>query len=114
MAKVGPFVTTPGAGSYCRVTLDSGEKVVVSHDKGGFKGGRLTIEASRLMGFSSEPVFAFDLDAPEGRAALSRLAGDAAEGSADATPLGAFVGLVKACPSVAEVKSRCARLGSPA
>ena len=34
MAKVGRFVTDPKAGSYCRITLDSGERILVSHDKG--------------------------------------------------------------------------------
>ena len=39
MPKVGRFVTDPRAGAYCRITLDSGEKIIVNHDKGGFKGG---------------------------------------------------------------------------
>ena len=30
MAKVGRFVTDPRAGAYCQVTLDTGEKIVVS------------------------------------------------------------------------------------
>jgi len=50
MPKIGPFVTDPNAGAYCQIRLDSGEKIIVNHKKGGFKGGRLTIEASRLMG----------------------------------------------------------------
>ena len=75
MAKVGRFVIDPKAGAYCQITLDSGEKIIVNHDKGGFKGGRLTIEVSRLMGFSSERIFTCDLDSPEGAAALGRLTG---------------------------------------
>jgi hypothetical protein len=47
MPKVGRFVTDPRAGAYCQITLDSGEKVIVNHEKGGFKGGLLTIEISR-------------------------------------------------------------------
>jgi hypothetical protein len=35
MPKVGRFVTDPRAGAYCRMTLDSGEKVIVNHEKGG-------------------------------------------------------------------------------
>jgi hypothetical protein len=108
MAKVGRFVTDPRAGAYCQITLDSGEKIVVNHDKGGFKGGRLTIESSRLMGLRSERVFGCDLDSPEGAAALRRLTANAQ--GVEATPLGAFVGYVKGCGSVAEVKARCAAL----
>jgi hypothetical protein len=108
MAKVGPFVTDPKAGAYCRITLDSGEKVVVNHEKGGFKGGRLTIEVPKLMGFSSERIFACNLDDQDGAAALSRLVGGAQ--GVEATPLGAFVKHVKECGSVAEVKARCAAL----
>ena len=52
MPKVGRFVTDPRAGAYCQITLDSGEKVIVNHDKGGFKGGLLTIEATKFMGFA--------------------------------------------------------------
>jgi hypothetical protein len=108
MTKVGRFVTDPRAGAYCQITLDSGEKIIVNHDKGGFKGGRLTIEVSKFMGLSSERIFACDLDSPEGTAALRRLT-SGAEG-AEATPLGAFVNHVKACGSVAEVKARCGSL----
>jgi hypothetical protein len=43
MGKVGPFVTDPRAGAYCQVTLDSGEKIVVSHDRGEFATGSVTI-----------------------------------------------------------------------
>ena len=39
MGKVGRFITDPKAGAYCQVTLDSGDKLVVNHAKGGFKGG---------------------------------------------------------------------------
>lgn len=112
MAKVGPFITDPKAGAYCQITLDSGEKLIVNHDKGGFKGGRITIELSKFMGFSSERIFACELDSPEGQAAMAQLTRDAREGSVEATPLGAVVECVKRCGSVAEVKSRCATLMS--
>lgn len=54
MARVGRFVTDPKAGAYCQIVLDSGEKVIVNHDKGGFKGGWLTIEVVKFMGLSSD------------------------------------------------------------
>ncbi len=108
MAKVGRFVTDPKVGAHCQITLDSGEKIIVNHDKGDFKGGRLTVEVTRLMGFSSEHVFTCNLDSPEGAAALDRLT--AAAQGVDATPLGALVKHVKECASVAEVKTRCAAL----
>ena len=66
MAKVGRFVVDPKAGAYCQITLDSGEKIVVNHDKGGFKGGHLTIEVPKFLGLSSERIFSCDLDAGEG------------------------------------------------
>jgi hypothetical protein len=112
MASVGRFVTDPKAGAYCQITLDSGEKIIVNHDKGGFKGGRLTIEVLKLMGFSSDRFFACDLDSPEGKAALAELTRHAPEGSVEATPLGALVKYVKDCGSVALVKTRCAALVS--
>jgi hypothetical protein len=113
MAKVGPFITDPNAGAYCRITLDSGEKLIVNHDKGGFKGGRITIDVSKFMGFSSERIFSCDLDSPEGKAAIAQLTRGAREGSVEATPLGAVVECVKHCGSVADVKTRCAGLQWP-
>lgn len=110
MAKVGRFVVDPKADAYCQVTLDSGEKILVNQDKGGFKGGRLTIEVTKFLGLGSERIFACDLDAEAGRVAIARLTKDVPEGSTGATPLGAFVELVKKCPSVSEVKKRCAEL----
>ena len=110
MAKVGRFIVDPKAGAYCQITLDSGEKLVVNHDKGGFKGGRLTIEMTKLFGFGSERLGSCDLDSPAGRAALAELTKGAAEGSVGATPLGAFVELVRSCPSVAELRTRWAAL----
>lgn len=110
MGKVGRFVTDPKAGAYCQITLDSGEKIVVNHDKGGLKGGHLTIEVMKLWGFSSDRIYTYDLDSPEGSAALNRLRRDARPGTVDATPLGAFVNYVKDCASVSELKIKCGML----
>jgi hypothetical protein len=105
MAKVGMFVKDPRAGSYCQITLDSGEKIIVNHDK-----SRLTIEQPKLFGLTSDRLFVCDLEAAEARRALSELTRDAAPQSADATPLGAFVRYVKDCATAAEVKTRCTAL----
>jgi hypothetical protein len=110
MGKVGRFVVDPKAGAYCQITLDSGQKIIVNHDKGGFKGGHITIEQPKLMGFSSERVFICDLDGADGKAALARLTRDVPKESAAATPLGAFVEYVKDARSVDEVKAKCAAL----
>jgi hypothetical protein len=107
MSKVGRFVTDPRAGSYCQITLDSGEKIIVNHDQ-----HQLTIEQSRMFGFSSDRLFACDLRTTEGQAVLVQLTRDAAAGSADATPLGALVKHVKTCGTAADVKARCAALMS--
>ena len=109
MTKVGRFVTDPKAGAYCQITLDSGEKVIVNHDKGGFKGGHLTVETTKWWG-GGQRVFTCNLDSPEGKAALARLTKGVTEGSALATPLGAFVEYVKDCKSVDEIKTKCAPL----
>lgn len=113
MAKVGRLITDPKAGAYCQITLDSGTKLIVNHDRGGFKGGQVTIDLTRLMGFRSERILTCDLDSEAGRAALAQLTRDAAPGSAAATPLGAFVGYVSTCRSVDELKEKCARLMGP-
>jgi hypothetical protein len=73
MGKVGRWITDPKAGAYCTITLDGGEKIVINHDKGGFKGGRLTIERLKLFGFSSDRIFACDLDSQQGKTAVSFL-----------------------------------------
>jgi hypothetical protein len=107
MAKVGRFVTDPKSGAYCQITLDSGEKILVNHDKGGFKGGHLTIEVPKFLGLSSDRIFSCDLDSADGKAALAGLTQAAPQGSVQATPLGAFVEHVKDCGSVAAVKAKC-------
>lgn len=110
MPKVGRFVTDSGAGAYCQITLDSGEKVIVNHDQGGFKGGLLTIEVSRFMGFSSDRIFSCDLDGQAGQEVLGWLTRGAAIGSVASTPLGATVEFVREAATLAELRSRCAAL----
>ncbi len=110
MTKVGRFVIDPRAGSYCYVTIDTGEKLLVSHEKTGTR-GNLTVALLKLWGFSSESVFAASLDSPEGQALLARLTAGARAGSADATPLGALVHYLKDCETMAEVRAKCRALG---
>jgi len=112
MAKVGRFITDPKAGAYCWITLDSGEKILVNHDKGGFRGGQVSIEVSKYLGLSSDRVFICNLDSSEGKAALTQLTRDAREGSVEATPLGAFVEYIRGCRSVADVRTKCTSLMS--
>lgn len=107
MGKVGRFVTDPKAGAYCDVTLDNGEKLIVNHEKGGFKGGQLSIEKKKWMGLGSDRLFNCDLDSPTGKAALARLTQGAAADSARATPLGAFAEYVKDCKSGDDAKAKC-------
>jgi hypothetical protein len=107
MAKVGRFVTDPRAGDYCQVTLDSGEKVIVNHEKGGMGGSPLTIERSKLLGFASERIFACRLDTPHGQSILAWLTRGAEPGSLAATPLGAAVDFVKNAGTVAELRQLC-------
>lgn len=112
MAKVGRFVIDPKVGAYCRITLDSGEKILINHEGSGFKDGRVTIDVLKFLGFGSDRIFTCDLNSPEGRAALTRLTSDARQESAEGTALGAFVAHVKRCTSIAEVKTSCAALMS--
>jgi hypothetical protein len=110
MGKVGRFVTDPKAGAYCQITLDSGEKILVNHDKGDLAGGRLTIHTVKWLGLGpSEMLLSLDLDVPEGRAALGRLK-TGASASGEATPIGALVAHVQGCRSVEDVRARCAAL----
>jgi hypothetical protein len=111
MAKIGTFVVDPKAGSYCHITLDSGERIVVSHDQGGFKGGMLTVLETRWWGFASgETLLTCDLDSAAGRAALARLTQGTDPHSARATPLGAFVYTLAECKSLSDARARCTAL----
>jgi hypothetical protein len=111
MAKIGTFVVDPKAGSYCHVGLDSGERIIISHDQGGFKGGTLSVLETRWWGFTTgETLLTCDLDSPVGRAALARLTQGVDPKSARATPLGAFVYALAECKSLADVRARCTAL----
>jgi hypothetical protein len=110
MGKVGRFVVDPKAGAYCDVTLDNGEKLIVNHDKGGFKGGHLSLEKKKWMGLGSERLFICDLDSPAGTAAVARLTEGVAPDTARATPLGAFAEYVKDCKGADEAKAKCEAL----
>jgi hypothetical protein len=110
MPRVGRIVTDPRAGAYCHVTLDGGDKIVVSHDRGGGQGGMLAIEVSRFMGFSSERIFACNLDSPQGQAILGWLTRGAELGTLAATPLGAGIEFVRDAGTLAELRTRSAAL----
>jgi hypothetical protein len=95
------------------MTLDSGERIIVSHDQGGFKGGTLTVLETRWWGFATGETFlTCNLDSAEGRAATARLTRGVDPGSARATPLGAFVHYLSECKSLADVRSRCSAIMS--
>lgn len=87
MGKAGRLVTDPKAGAYFQITLDGGEKNMVDHAGSGFNDGTVMIEALKFLGFSSDRIFACDLDSLEGRAALTHLTRDARKGSVEATGL---------------------------
>jgi hypothetical protein len=70
----------------------------------------LAIERSKFMGFSSDRIFACNLDSEEGKTALAYLTRGVQAGSVDATPLGAFVKYLQTCASVDELKARCSAL----
>ena len=110
MTKVGRFVTDPKVGVYCQITLDSGEKIMINHSKGGFEGGILTLETVKWWGLGSDTVFTCDLDSPGGKAVMGELLTGAPEVVARATPLGAFVDYVKNCRSTVDVRAKCAAL----
>jgi hypothetical protein len=111
MAKIGTFVVDPKAGSYCNLTLDSGDRLMVSHDQGGFKGGTLTVLETRWWGFATgETLLTCDLDSPPGKAAMARLTQGVDPKTARATPLGAFVYALADCKSLADARAKCVAL----
>ena len=111
MAKVGRFVTDPKAGAYCQIVLDSGEKILVNHDRGGFKGGTVAVSQVKWMGLASGETFLrLDLDGPAGKAAMDQLTKGAPEGSARATPLGAVVERLRNCRTLDDVRTLCSAL----
>ena len=62
------------------------------------------------MGFSSDRIFACNLDSPMGQRVLAWLTQGAQPGTVAATPLGAAVEFVKDAGSLGELKTRCAAL----
>lgn len=110
MSKVGHFVTDPNAGVYCHITLDGGDKILVSHDKPSMESGHLAVEQSKWLGLSSERICTVDLDSEAGRAAMRGLTAGAAPGSAWSTPLGALAEYIKDCRNVDELRQRCSTL----
>jgi hypothetical protein len=111
MAKVGQVVAIP-TGSYCNITLDSGEKIIVNHEPGGpgvSAGARLTVDRLRMMGFSSQTVVTVDLESAEGKAAFAQLAKDGPPGAVG-SPLRAFVAYIQKCATVDELVARCRQL----
>ena len=111
MAKVGPWVIDPRVGaSSCTITLETGEKILLSHDEGKSRHGQVTIERLKLFGFSSDRILVCDLESPQGSAVLRFLTRDAATGTREATPLGAFVRYLKTSRSLRELETRCTLL----
>ena len=98
--------TDPRTGASRRITLGSGETIVVHHSRGGFQGGILAVEILTFMGLCSERLFACDLDGPEGRAALARLTDDAAPAGAAPAPLATFTRYLEGSASLADLEAR--------
>jgi hypothetical protein len=106
MGKLGNIVSDPKIGAYCDVTLDNGEKLIVNHDKGGIKGGRLTVEKKKWMGLGSDRLCACDLDSAAGQAAVARLTEGVPPHSGRATPLVAFAEYLKDSKSADDARAR--------
>jgi hypothetical protein len=108
MGKIGHMVVDPKAGAYCRVTLDSGDKLLVNHDRGDRTSGTLTVQEVKWWGLGSgETLFACRLDSAEGRAAFERLVGAALAGEARQAPLPALLASVASARSITELRARC-------
>ena len=107
MAKIGSFMTVP-TGAYCYLTLDSGERVLVTHQHGdaGGAGACLTVDRLKLLGFSSERVFRLDLNSTGGDAAVATLSAASPSGSS----LRCLVTYLGDCRSLDELLERCRQL----
>lgn len=70
MARVGRWVIDPRIGAHCTIALDSGGKIVVNHDKAEVRGGSVTVERLKLLGFSSDRLFSCDPDQEPGASIL--------------------------------------------
>jgi hypothetical protein len=113
MGKVGRFVTDSKAGAYCRVTLESGEKILVNHDRGETARGSLVIQEIRWWGLAvGDTLLRCDLERNDGQQLLARLIRTPPPTSGRATAIGALVDYVKDCRSVSEVRAKCAALMS--
>lgn len=112
MPRVGRVMTDPQAGAYCPLTLDRGEKVVVNQARGDFKGGLLSIETTKFIGFASDRIFACNPDNPKRESVLAWLTRGAEPSSPAATPLAAAVEFVKDAGTLAELRTRCAAMMS--
>jgi hypothetical protein len=97
MAKVGRFVTDPRAGAYCQVTLDKGEKILVSHNRSGFAGGSVTIQEVRWGLASGAILFRCDLEHDDSRPGLAQLTR----------------GIPRRERSLSDVRAKCTALVSP-
>ncbi len=107
MAKIGNFVADPKVGAYCQIKLDDG-KILLNHDRGSLDSGTLSITEVKWMGLGSgETLFTCALESPEGQAVRALLTRDAAPGTPAATPLGAFVEILKECRTMDDVRARC-------
>jgi hypothetical protein len=78
----------------------------VHHDKRNW----LTIERLKLLGFSSDCVFACNLDTDEGQTIRAFLSRPNEPGSGHVTLLGAFVKYLADCESLDDVKAPCRAL----
>jgi hypothetical protein len=108
MSKVGHLVTDPKVGAYCQITLDSGQKILVSHDTPSNTRGTLTVSEVKWWGLGSgATLFTCALHAPEGQATLVALGG----GTAAQAPLAALIERLRPCRSLDEVRAACAALG---
>jgi hypothetical protein len=108
MAKVGRFVIDPKAGAYCQIDLDDGKKILINHDQGSFKAGRMTVTEKKFWGGAT--FLDVNLDSPEGATAFARLTRGVEAGSAGATPLGALAHYLEDCASLDDVRAKCAAL----
>jgi hypothetical protein len=109
MSKIGRSARGPGDVTYCRVRLDSGEKILVSHEKSGLQNGRLAVEIPRWLGLNAERVCVLDLDTVEGRASMLRVLAVVPPRS-DCTPLESLVEYVQEARDVDDVRWRCRAL----
>lgn len=111
--RIGHIVTIP-TGSYCEITLDSNERILITHEEANaVRGARLTVELLRYFGFSTKVVFQVYLDTAEGGAMLARLGADTSPGALGSL-LRRLVESVKDCRRAADVVTRCQRLGAAA